>query len=127
MARNCPSKNWFGDAPVADAAFLTWLRPVAILRRRSFARRVPARNGVDPSARYERGSGQRPAKAVRECPSRDAALYNEFHALIVRAGRHFRRAQNPRCSECVLYSLIPQHEQREQYGQCDQEQVANIG
>jgi endonuclease III related protein len=38
---------------------------------------------------------------------RDAALYNEFHALIVHAGKNFCRARNPRCSECVLYTLLP--------------------
>ena len=39
----------------------------------------------------------------------DAALYNEFHALIVHAGKHFCRAKNPRCSECALHSLLPEN------------------
>ena len=38
---------------------------------------------------------------------RDAALYNEFHALIVHAGKNFCRARNPRCGECALHTLLP--------------------
>jgi endonuclease-3 related protein len=39
----------------------------------------------------------------------DAALYNEFHALIVHTGKHYCRAKNPRCSECALHSLLPEN------------------
>lgn len=39
---------------------------------------------------------------------RDAPLYNEFHALIVRNGKEYCRTSNPRCSECPLHSLLPQ-------------------
>lgn len=38
---------------------------------------------------------------------RDAPLYNEFHALIVRTGKEYCRARNPRCSECPLHSFLP--------------------
>ena len=37
----------------------------------------------------------------------DAALYNEFHALIVRTGKEYCRTRNPRCSECPLHSFLP--------------------
>ena len=37
----------------------------------------------------------------------DAALYNEFHALIVRTGKEHCRTRNPRCSECPLHSFLP--------------------
>src|SRR6266404_360808 len=36
-----------------------------------------------------------------------AALYNEFHALIVRTGKEYCRTRNPRCSECPLHSFLP--------------------
>jgi len=39
---------------------------------------------------------------------RDASLYNEFHALIVRTGKEYCRPRNPRCSECPLHSFLPQ-------------------
>jgi endonuclease-3 related protein len=37
----------------------------------------------------------------------EAALYNEFHALIVRTGKEYCRTRNPRCSECPLHSFLP--------------------
>jgi endonuclease-3 related protein len=40
--------------------------------------------------------------------SGDARLYNEYHALIVRTGKEYCRARNPRCSECPLHSFLPQ-------------------
>ena len=39
--------------------------------------------------------------------SRDAALYNEYHALIVRTGKEYCRTRNPRCKECPLRSFLP--------------------
>lgn len=38
---------------------------------------------------------------------KDAPLYNEFHALIVRTGKEYCRKENPRCSECPLQPLLP--------------------
>jgi endonuclease-3 related protein len=37
----------------------------------------------------------------------DPALYNEFHALIVRTGKEHCRPRNPRCSECPLHLFLP--------------------
>ncbi len=40
--------------------------------------------------------------------SAGAALYNEFHALIVHTGKHYCRARDPRCNECALNHLLPE-------------------
>jgi endonuclease-3 related protein len=37
----------------------------------------------------------------------DAALFNEYHALIVHTGKHFCRTKNPRCSDCPLQPFLP--------------------
>ena len=37
----------------------------------------------------------------------DAALYNEFHALIVGTGKEYCRKRNPRCSDCPLHAFLP--------------------
>ena len=37
----------------------------------------------------------------------DVALYNEYHALLVRVGKDYCRKQNPRCDECPLAELLP--------------------
>jgi len=38
---------------------------------------------------------------------RDAALYNEFHALLVNVGKNWCRAQQPRCEQCPLEPFLP--------------------
>ena len=38
----------------------------------------------------------------------DVPLYNEFHALIVRTGKDYCRASNPRCEECPLNRFLPE-------------------
>lgn len=39
---------------------------------------------------------------------RDAQLYNEFHALIVEAGKRWCRTKNPRCDQCPLRPFLPE-------------------
>jgi endonuclease III related protein len=40
---------------------------------------------------------------------RDSQLFNEFHALIVNTGKNWCRKNEPRCAECPLGSLLPEH------------------
>ena len=40
--------------------------------------------------------------------SADAALYNEFHALLVHTGKHYCRKREPLCAGCALNSLLPE-------------------
>jgi len=37
----------------------------------------------------------------------DAALYNEYHALLVRLGKDFCRKTGPKCDACPLADLLP--------------------
>jgi endonuclease III related protein len=37
----------------------------------------------------------------------DAALYNEYHALIVYLGKHYCHKSKPDCGECPLRDLLP--------------------
>lgn len=37
----------------------------------------------------------------------DAALYNEYHALLVRVGKDFCRKTAPKCEACPLVDLLP--------------------
>jgi endonuclease III related protein len=37
----------------------------------------------------------------------DAPLLNEYHALLVHAGKHFCHKSNPNCGECPLASMLP--------------------
>jgi endonuclease-3 related protein len=38
----------------------------------------------------------------------DPALYNEFHALLVRLGKDYCRKTRPRCGQCPLADLLPE-------------------
>ncbi|MGA2065902.1 MAG: endonuclease III domain-containing protein [Thermoguttaceae bacterium] len=38
----------------------------------------------------------------------DAAMYNEFHALLVRLGKDYCRKAQPRCANCPLRELLPE-------------------
>ncbi len=40
----------------------------------------------------------------------DVQLYNEYHALIVRLGKHFCRKSNPKCAKCPLHDYLPDGE-----------------
>lgn len=37
----------------------------------------------------------------------DAALYNEYHALLVRVGKEHCRKTEPKCEECPLREMLP--------------------
>ena len=38
----------------------------------------------------------------------DARLYNEYHALLVYAGKHFCNKLKPKCNECPLREMLPE-------------------
>jgi endonuclease-3 related protein len=70
----------------------------------AYARRILERHNLaEPKHSYDdlRGLFERSLSA-------DAALYNEFHALIVHTGKHYCRARDPRCNECALNHLLPE-------------------
>ncbi len=64
----------------------------------AYTRRIFARHGlVDARATYDE------LKALfMENLTPDAGLYNEYHALIVKAGKDFCKTKEPRCGPCPL-------------------------
>ncbi len=38
----------------------------------------------------------------------DAGLYNEYHALLVYAGKHYCHKTKPKCRECPLKEMLPE-------------------
>jgi len=66
----------------------------------SYTRRIFSRHGfVDKDVSY----GELQEFFVRRLPG-EAALFNEFHALIVRLGKQYCRPRSPRCETCPLDS-----------------------
>jgi endonuclease-3 related protein len=69
----------------------------------AYTRRILERHGlVREKASYEE------IRELFECSlTPDAALYNEYHALIVHTGKHFCQKQQPDCEHCALASFLP--------------------
>jgi endonuclease-3 related protein len=71
-------------------------RPVFVID--AYARRILARHGLaDPKARYD----DLQAFFHQHLP-RDPALFNEYHALLVAAGKNYCHASAPDCAACPL-------------------------
>jgi endonuclease-3 related protein len=69
----------------------------------AYTRRLLERHQLaNPRHRYEEVR-----RLFESSLSGDSALYNEFHALIVRTGKEYCRTRNPRCSECPLHAFLP--------------------
>jgi len=69
----------------------------------AYTHRILGRHGItDGKPEYEK------VRAFIEISiPREAGLYNEFHALIVNAGKNWCRKSAPRCQECPLRTLLP--------------------
>lgn len=69
----------------------------------AYTRRIFSRHGLSgEDAGYE----ELKSMFMDNLPE-DAALFNEYHALIVRTGKEFCRTRSPRCSECPLRVYLP--------------------
>lgn len=74
----------------------------------AYTRRVLLRHGwIVPPAKYEAMQ----QLFVSQLPA-DAALFNEYHALIVRVGNQFC-SRTPKCDECPLRHRLPKSGPRE--------------
>lgn len=70
----------------------------------TYAHRVLARHGwIDYTATYEE------IKYLFESTlPNDAALFNEYHALLVRVGKDYCKRSLAQCDECPLANLLPE-------------------
>ena len=70
----------------------------------AYTRRILERHHIGhPTSSYEE------LRSIFEASlPNDHELFNEFHALIVHAGKNYCRPKNPRCSECSLSRFLPQ-------------------
>lgn len=92
-----------GIGPETADSILLYAGGHAVFVADAYARRILERHGiVSPGASYEQLRGLFEASLPRE-----PQLFNEFHALIVLAGKEFCRKQAPRCAECSLNRYLP--------------------
>jgi endonuclease-3 related protein len=69
----------------------------------AYTRRILARHAIaSDKATYDEI-----AQVFSRSVPRDAALFNEYHALLVNVGKHWCRARAPRCDSCPLGPFLP--------------------
>ena len=88
----------FGIGPETADSILLYAGEHAVFVVDAYTKRMLARHGwVDEKAKYEDIRWM----FERQFPG-DVKRFNEFHALIVNAGKNFCTAQRPWCEECPL-------------------------
>ena len=70
----------------------------------TYTHRVMARHGwIDFDADYHQIK-----EHFESSLEQDVALYNEYHALLVRLGKDYCRKTNPKCRQCPLREMLPE-------------------
>ena len=88
----------FGIGPETADSILLYAGGHPVFVVDAYTKRILARHGwADPEAKYEDVRWI----VERQLPG-DTGRFNEFHALIVNAGKNFCRARDPLCGECPL-------------------------
>ena len=88
----------FGIGPETADSILLYGGGHAVFVVDAYTKRIMSRHGwSDTQAKYDDVRWM----FERQFPG-DAQRFNEFHALIVRAGKEFCRPQEARCGECPL-------------------------
>jgi endonuclease-3 related protein len=99
------SVNGIGPETCDSILLYAFGRPVFVVD--AYTRRIFSRHGLfGEGASYEHMQ-----KVFTDALRRDARLFNEYHALIVRVGKELCRTR-PRCGECPLKGL------KMGYGRC---------
>ncbi len=92
-----------GVGPETADSILLYAGGLASFVVDAYTHRVFARHGwIDFDADYHRIQDY----VQTELPF-DAAMYNEFHALLVRLGKEYCRKAHPKCEECPLRATLP--------------------
>ena len=87
-----------GPETADDMLLYAFERPVFVID--AYTRRLFGRLGlIDESAPYEALR-----RNFEQALAPDVALFNEYHALIVRHAKEVCRARDPRCQDCCLAS-----------------------
>ena len=100
LRRALLSVNGIGHETADDILLYAFARPVFVVD--AYTRRLFSRLGlVQGDEAYDDMR-----LAIEACLDPDVALFNEYHALIVRHAKEYCRVK-PRCEECVLNMSCP--------------------
>jgi endonuclease-3 related protein len=92
-----------GIGPETADAILLYAGGLATFVVDAYTHRIMARHGW---IGYEAGYHEIKEHFESALPA-DAALYNEYHALLVRAGKEFCKRSVAKCENCPLAELLP--------------------
>ncbi len=95
--------NVYGIGPETADSILLYAGGFAVFVVDAYTRRILERHNLAHGKhRYEE------IRSLFEASlPRSAALFNEYHALIVHTGKHFCRKRNPCCDRCALRPFLP--------------------
>jgi endonuclease-3 related protein len=92
-----------GIGPETADSILLYAGGHAIFVVDAYTHRIFERHGLHAGKPdYERVRAM-----VESSLPREARIYNEFHALLVRVGKNWCRTRNPKCDECALRAHLP--------------------
>ena len=94
----------YGIGPETADSILLYAAQQPIFVVDAYTRRSAARLGLAP----EGASYDDVQKLFMQHLPRDAARFNEYHALLVALGKHFCVKRAPRCAQCPLNEMCPQ-------------------
>ncbi|MGD2020202.1 MAG: endonuclease [Thiohalocapsa sp.] len=101
LRRRLLAMHGIGPETADDILLYAFGRPVFVVD--AYTRRLFVRLGV-----LEDGAGYEVIRGLFEqALGPDTALFNEYHALIVRHAKDICRARRPRCGDCVLRAQCP--------------------
>ncbi len=88
-----------GIGPETADSILLYAAGKAVFVVDAYTHRLPSRHGLTA----EEGAGYEEMQELfMDSLANEPALFNEYHALIVRTGKEFCKKTTPRCAECPL-------------------------
>ena len=94
--------NGIGPETADSILLYAFNRPVFVID--AYTLRILKRHGWLPESA---GYAEAQARFIRELPE-DTALFNEYHALVVRTGKDYCRPRRPACQKCPLCDFRPE-------------------
>ncbi len=93
-----------GIGPETADSILLYAGQMPVFVVNAYTHRIFARHGwIDYDSDYHQIQD-----FIQSSLPEDPQLYNEYHALLVYAGKHYCLKKNPKCSQCPLMELLPQ-------------------
>ena len=98
----------WGLGPETVDAILLYAGRIPLFVADNYTRRILARHELIPSGT----DYSKTQRFLHRCLPADHFLFNEFHALLVEAGKRYCKRQAPKCEDCPLREYLPRGQAR---------------